>query len=49
MAGVPIYEVMRLMRHKSMRMTERYAHLAASHLAQAVEKLVSFHELTPAN
>lgn len=28
MAGVPIYTVMRLARHKDIKMTERYAHLA---------------------
>ncbi|HEY4000664.1 MAG TPA: site-specific integrase [Candidatus Xenobia bacterium] len=45
MAGVPIYEIMRLMRHKSMRMTERYAHLAEAHLGQAVERIPSYEPL----
>ena len=40
MAGVPLYTVQKLMGHKSIQMTERYAHLAPSHLAEAVEVLV---------
>jgi Phage integrase family len=39
MAGVDIYTVSKLMRHGSVKVTERYAHLAATHLEQAVERL----------
>lgn len=39
MAGVPIYEIQRLMRHKSLQMTQRYAHLAPGHLKSAVDRL----------
>lgn len=39
MANVPIYTVQRLMRHKSIVMTQRYAHLAPAHLKEAVERL----------
>lgn len=35
--GVPIYEVQKLLRHKSIQMTERYAHLAPEHLWKAVQ------------
>ena len=38
MAGVPIYTVQRLMRHKSITMTERYAHLAPDYLREAADK-----------
>lgn len=37
MAGVPLYTVQKLMRHKSIAMTERYAHLAPDYLADAIE------------
>jgi integrase len=37
MAGVPLYSVHRLMRHKSIAMTERYAHLAPDYLRSAIE------------
>lgn len=39
MAGVPLYTVQKLMRHGSLAMTERYAHLAPEHLHEAVEAL----------
>jgi integrase len=39
MEGVPLYTVQKLMRHGSIAMTERYAHLASSHLHEAVDKL----------
>jgi integrase len=38
MAGVPLYVIQRLMGHKSDRMTQRYAHLDASCLRDAVSK-----------
>ncbi len=34
--GVPLYEVSKLLRHSSIKMTERYAHLAPDHLHQVV-------------
>ena len=37
MAGVPIFTIGKLMGHKTMRMTERYAHLSRDHLHEAVE------------
>ncbi len=39
MAGVDLRTVMELAGHKTIQMTMRYAHLAPSHVAQAVEKL----------
>ena len=39
MAGVPLYTVQRLMRHKSIAMTERYAHLAPDYLAEAANAI----------
>lgn len=38
-AGVPIYDVQKLMRHKSIAMTQRYAHHAPGHLAAAAEAI----------
>ena len=40
MEGVPLFEVSKLLRHSSIQMTERYAHLAPDHLHSAVDKLV---------
>lgn len=40
MAGVDLLEIKELMGHQSIQMTFRYAHLAPSRLAAAVEKLV---------
>lgn len=40
MAGVNLRVVQELMRHKSIKMTERYAHLSPDQLNAAVEKLV---------
>jgi integrase len=40
MNGVDIFTVNRLLRHASIQMTMRYAHLADKHLKDAVEKLV---------
>lgn len=40
MAGVDVFTVCRLMRHKNIQVTMRYAHLADKHLAAAVDKLV---------
>lgn len=40
MSGVDIFTVTRLMRHKNIQVTMRYAHLADKHLASAVNKLV---------
>jgi integrase len=39
MAGVDITTVSKLLGHKSLTMTLRYAHLAPSHLAEGVKKL----------
>ena len=39
MAGVPLRTVQELMGHKTLRMTERYAHLSPTHLHQAVKVL----------
>jgi len=39
MAGVDLRTVQELAGHKTIQMTMRYAHLAPSHLATAVEKL----------
>ena len=36
MEGVSLYEVSKLLRHSSIKMTERYAHLAPDHLHQVV-------------
>ena len=37
--GVPLYEVQKLMRHKSVTQTEKYAHLAPHHTARNVDLL----------
>lgn len=39
MSGVDIYTVNKLMRHETLQVTKRYAHLADAHLQQAVERL----------
>ena len=39
MNGVDIYTVNKLMRHETLQVTKRYAHLANAHLKQAVERL----------
>lgn len=39
MAGVDIYTIMKLMRHKSIKMTMRYAHLSPEYKKNAVELL----------
>ena len=39
MEGVPLSEVSKLLRHASIQMTERYAHLASDHLHDAVDNL----------
>jgi site-specific recombinase XerD len=39
MNGVDIYTVNKLMRHETLQVTKRYAHLADAHLQQAVERL----------
>lgn len=41
MAGVDSYTRQRLMRHKTPAMTQRYSHLAPSHLAEAAEVVVT--------
>ena len=41
MNGVGILTVNKLLRHKTLQVTMRYAHLAATHLRDAVEKLAS--------
>lgn len=38
-AGVPLYEVSKLMGHGSIKMTERYAHLSPENLRSAVDSL----------
>jgi integrase len=40
MAGNDIFTVNRLMRHKTIQMTMRYAHLSSEHLQEAVETLM---------
>jgi integrase len=40
MAGVDLYTVKELVGHSTIQMTERYAHLAPEHKANAVERLV---------
>ena len=37
--GVDLYQIQRLMGHKSITMTQRYAHLAPSNLSNAVAVL----------
>ena len=37
--GTPLFEVSKLLRHASIQMTERYAHLAPDHLQNAVDNL----------
>ncbi len=39
MNGTPLFEVSKLLRHASIQMTERYAHLAPDHLHNAVDNL----------
>ena len=39
MNGTPLFEVSKLLRHASITMTERYAHLAPDHLQDAVNNL----------
>ena len=39
MEGVPLFEVSKLLRHASIQMTERYAHLAPDHLHGAVASI----------
>jgi site-specific recombinase XerD len=41
MNGVDIYTVSKLLRHGSVKTSERYAHLSDSHLQDAVERLTS--------
>ena len=43
MEGVPLFEVSKLLRHASIQMTERYAHLAPDYLHDAVANLVFLH------
>ena len=42
MAGVDITTLSKLLGHKSLKMTLRYAHLALSHLVKAVNILEKF-------
>lgn len=39
MAGVPLYTVQKLMRHKTPLMTQRYAHLSPGYLQEAIEAI----------
>lgn len=41
MAGVPIYTVSQYLRHSTVTVTERYAHLAPNYLGNAIEVLVT--------
>ena len=43
MDGVPVYDVQALLGHESFATTQRYAHLAPGHLANAVECLAGPH------
>lgn len=47
-AGVDIYKVKELMRHKDIRMTLRYAHIGAGELLEAVERLCPSKEISQA-
>jgi hypothetical protein len=47
-AGVDIYTVSKLLRHASVVMSERYAHVAPTDLKLAVEKQLPFRESPPA-
>lgn len=47
MSGVDFTTVGRLLGHKTLTMTLRYAHLAPQHLADAVSKLVGFGSIQP--
>ena len=38
-AGIPLYEVARLLGHSAITTTQRYAHLAPDHLRAAVDAL----------
>jgi len=44
--GVPIYTLKKLMRHSSITLTERYAHLAPSTMHDAVERLCTYQDGT---
>jgi integrase len=49
MNGVDILTVNKLLRHKTLQVTMRYAHLAATHLHDAIERLVGVtNSVTPA-
>ena len=39
MNGTPLFEVSKLLRHASIQMTERYAHLAPDHLQNVIANL----------
>ena len=39
MDGVPLYDVSKVMRHSSIEMTQRYAHLAPDHLHSTVSRI----------
>ncbi len=41
MSGVDLNTIRELMRHKSLEMTQRYAHLSENHKSDAVDKLAS--------
>lgn len=42
MQGVPLYEVQKILGHSTIRLTERYAHLAPDHLRGAVQALEGY-------
>ena len=41
MQGTPIYTIKELMGHKTLAMTERYAHLLPDHKRAAIEQMVA--------
>ena len=44
MSGVDLYTLQALMRHRSLLMTQRYAHLSATHQREAIRRLDGWHE-----
>jgi site-specific recombinase XerD len=47
MAGTDLYEVQRLLGHKTSAMTQRYAHLSPHHLRKAVNRLPAPEQAKP--
>ena len=42
MQGTPIFTIKELMGHKTLAMTERYAHLIPDHKREAIQKMAAF-------